>query len=316
MTSKIHTIISYVESGETEEALDKLVNICKEENLNLLNEIIVIKNNCADNNKKYHTGLIAHSEWQLNRNNINHAILSLLKSSNETKYIFSSNTSKYNTLRWLLPTIIILLSITGIYYFLYYIPNTHNEDKDGNIIQNTIVDNLGLKIYPDYKDVYINEVVSKKTATIEKTKSFIQNLMLIDDNSLALNDKIYREIAITISYKILSLLSDNTSEKIKYSGKGIESASKAKLLVQSISTYEDIEKAKEIQQWVDDERHESRILINDFILKCVDYKYNGGTTKEELMYAYNSLPSINFLSEEGYDDYPIIKWFSSELINE
>ena len=316
MEYKINNITFHVESGETEAALDILVELYKINKTTKLNDAIVIKVDCEENNRKYHTGLITNTEWQLKRNNINFSILSLIESSSH----LSSNvngevpteSSKSKKKLWFI-TFFVGCTILAVSLFFHYQNQSNPKPSQSENIQNLIVDNLGIGIYPDYKEVYLKRNLSKKTNVIEKAKSFIQQISFFDDKQLDLNAKIYRDISITISYKILSLLSDNINEQIDYSAKGIANAENAKMLMSSIKTLQNIEEAKDIQTWADEERHESRIAVNEFILKCVNNKSGGAVTREQVIQSYNLLPSKQFLTEEGYDEYPIIKWFFQEF---
>jgi len=194
------------------------------------------------------------------------------------------------------------------------------------IVADLVINDLGLKIYNEYKDVYLHQqltdsvhsgvFIDKKAEVRSETRQLVRKLNYVKDDSLELYSKIYKHIGLMISNKILALISNRSSDQIEFTTEAFSHIKSLYGFIDEIKEIEDGEYQNEMQNWIDDEKYESRILVNKFICMAVNFKAEGVTKKEEIVKLYNQMEQDNdIIRREGYHIYPIIKWlFEKEIV--
>ena len=70
---------------------------------------------------------------------------------------------------------------------------------------------------------------------------------------------------------------------------------------------------QELHQWIQDEKHATRLAVNKFIATAVNYKAGGSASEEEVKVLLAALDEDNVLERENYQIYPIVKWVRKHL---
>ena len=311
--------------GKTSKALDILTDVLSKQNPKFYEELIVIKAENTKTNNLIRTNQISDERAQIRLNRTHAAIISLLSKLEKKENIIKGINKQPEKKKFNLAIGIIMLLLV-IIALIYYDQFTENEEDLSNIeaveidknerIGDLVVEELGIEIYPNYRDVYLHNIKTKTFEVRQKTKALINQLELIKDEDLEIHSKIYKYIGLTISNKILTLtasVSDST-ERIKYSSKSIISALKAEQLIDEIAYLGDEEYKAQLREWVDTEKHENRILVNKFISMAANYRAKGVVSKEEVITCFRKLAEDAIITEEGYNIYPIINWLQVNQI--
>ena len=90
----------------------------------------------------------------------------------------------------------------------------------------------------------------------------------------------------------------------------IEQAEEAIGLINAI---DDEAYKQELHQWIQDEKHATRLAVNKFIATAVNYKAGGSASEEEVKVLLAALDEDNVLERENYQIYPIVKWVRKHL---
>jgi len=203
----------------------------------------------------------------------------------------------------------------------------YEYDPDERVLE-LVVNELGLKIYNEYKDVYIHgqlidssetEIFKVKRATVRKeTKQLVRDLNRVEDDSIMLHSKIYKYMGLMVSNKILALTSFRPTDQITYTKRVFRHVDSLDgFITTKIDQIKDVEYQEEMQEWINFEEHENRIFLNKFICMALNLKAEGETKKEDLIVLYNKMEhDDDILKQKGYHIYPIIKWLFSEGIIE
>jgi hypothetical protein len=83
--------------------------------------------------------------------------------------------------------------------------------------------------------------------------------------------------------------------------------------INSIEKIPDIQYKKDLNDWIIEEQHLTRLKINKFIASAINVKANGSISKESVRIQLERLDADLLLEEEGYNRYPIVKWARKNL---
>jgi hypothetical protein len=300
-----------ISEGKIEEAI-VLIEKDFENKGQSIDDLLLIKGRYYDYKNKVTRNQISHENASIEKAKITQALFEVLenKASSAQNRLVGKN--KKNTSLMKVMFLIIFVSVSSFFIGDYfYSGETDIPSKDDDVTDLVLGDFN--KIYPKYRDIYLGGTDNNISDVRLASKEIISKLKIIDNDHLQLHSIIYKNIGIALCYKILALTSLGNKNKIKYSSLMLEYLSNVEEKINSIEKIPDIQYKKDLNDWIIEEQHLTRLKINKFIASAINVKANGSISKESVRIQLERLDADLLLEEEGYNRYPIVKWARKNL---
>jgi hypothetical protein len=316
--SSDYTVIrEFIAEGQTDKALQIFDSYVKNTDKRSHNELIIIRAAFEDVSRKLRTRVISSEEAEVKINALNNSLLDLIHKIENKRSILNILPIRKSQNNIVIIAVIAAVFVILVTFFLFSYQifpfNYSSADPNGEVYDLNVYE-LGLKIYPDYRSIYLDSLISKKYEVRKNTEKLNEKLKKISDDELDHDFKIYKYQGMVIACTILALTSEDRESQKNYSSQALAYSERAEDLIEQVNNIEDENFKKAINNWLIDDNVKNRILVKKFLASAVNYKAGGQITVDEIRLLYKKIRENNILEAEGYKNYPIVQWLHKNKV--